>query len=238
MVSSYYHLLVGHSEQFFPWKSIWKQKIPSRVTFFVWTFAFGKCLIIDNLRNRKVCILDWCYMCKCNCEPVDHLFLHCPVALELWIWCLVYLEFIGLCLCLSLGYLLASKVDLVTIVMEIYEWLFLIVCCGAFGRREIVGALKTSSASCLTSSSYFSELYWTGSLCGGTILFLLFWIYLIFLCSFLICSPCIPPVYLGVSLFFFNQWNFITYQKKKKKNNHYHQPTLLLTNRNHPQSIK
>ena len=23
-------------------------------------------------------------MCKCNCESVDHLFLHCPVALELW----------------------------------------------------------------------------------------------------------------------------------------------------------
>ena len=23
-------------------------------------------------------------MCKCNCETVDHLFLHCPVALELW----------------------------------------------------------------------------------------------------------------------------------------------------------
>ena len=27
-VSAYYHLLVGHSEQFFPWKSIWKQKSP------------------------------------------------------------------------------------------------------------------------------------------------------------------------------------------------------------------
>ena len=34
--------------------------------------------------NRKVCILDWCYMCKCNSESADHLFLHCPVALELW----------------------------------------------------------------------------------------------------------------------------------------------------------
>ena len=83
-VSAYYHLLVGHSEQFFPWKSIWKQKIPSRVAFFVWTAALGKCLAISNLRKRKVCILDWCYMCKCNCETVDHLFLHCPVALELW----------------------------------------------------------------------------------------------------------------------------------------------------------
>ena len=106
-------------------------------------------------------------MCKCNCESVDHLFLHCLVAL-------VYSEFIGLCLCLSLGFLLAGKVVLVTIVMEIYGGLFLIVCCGASGRRELVGALKTSSAPFLTSSSYFSELYWTGSLCGGTILFLLF----------------------------------------------------------------
>ena len=83
-VSAYYHLLVGHSEQFFPWKSIWKQKIPSRVAFFVWTAALGKCLTIDNLRKRNVCILDWCYMCKCNSESVDHLFLHCPVASELW----------------------------------------------------------------------------------------------------------------------------------------------------------
>ena len=75
---------VGHSDQFFPWKSIWKQKIPSRVAFFVWTAALGKCLTIDNLRKRKVCILDWCYMCKCNNETVDHLFIHCPVALEMW----------------------------------------------------------------------------------------------------------------------------------------------------------
>ena len=43
-----------------------------------------KCLTIDNLRKRKVCIFDWCYMCKCNSESVDHLFLHCSVALELW----------------------------------------------------------------------------------------------------------------------------------------------------------
>ena len=77
-VNAYYHLLVGHSEQF------WKQKIPSRVAFFVWTATLGKCLTIDNLRKRKVCILDWCYVCKCNSESVDHLFLHCPVALELW----------------------------------------------------------------------------------------------------------------------------------------------------------
>ena len=84
MVSVYYHLLAGNSEQFFAWKSIWKQKISSRVAFFVWTVALGKCMMIDNLRKRKVCILDWCYMCKCYSEIVDHLFLHCLAAMELW----------------------------------------------------------------------------------------------------------------------------------------------------------
>ena len=119
------------------------------------------------------------------------------------IWCLVYLEFIGLCLCLLLGYLLAGKVNLVTIIMEIFGWLFLIVCCGAFGRREIVGALKTSNAPCLTSSSYFSELYWTSSLCGGTILFLLFWIYLIFVMFALDLFPPVYPLCTWVSLSFY-----------------------------------
>ena len=41
-------------------------------------------MTIDNLRKRKVWILDWCYMCKCNSESVDHLFLRCLVAMDLW----------------------------------------------------------------------------------------------------------------------------------------------------------
>ena len=84
MVKDYYSVLVGFNDYCFPWKSIWKQKIPSRVAFFVSIAALGKCLTIDNLRKRKVWILDWCYMCKCNGELVDHLFLHCPVAMDLW----------------------------------------------------------------------------------------------------------------------------------------------------------
>ena len=126
-VSTYYHLLVGHSEHFFPWKSIWKQKIPSRVAFFVWTAALGKCLTIDNLRKRKICILDWCYMCKCNSESVDHLFLHCPVASELWDMVFGLLELVGSCLCLLLGSLVAGKVILVAIIMEIFGRSFLFV---------------------------------------------------------------------------------------------------------------
>ena len=84
MVNAYYCLLVVSNDLCFPWKSIWKQKIPSQVAFFVWTTAWGKCLTINNLRKRKVWILDWCYMCKCNGELVDYLFLHCPIAMDLW----------------------------------------------------------------------------------------------------------------------------------------------------------
>ena len=82
LVKDYYRILAGPTIFSFPWRSIRKQKISSRVTFFVWTVALGKCLTIDNLRKRKVWILDWCYMC--NGESVDHLFLHCPVAMDLW----------------------------------------------------------------------------------------------------------------------------------------------------------
>ena len=66
MVKDYYILLVGSNDCCFPCKSIWKQRILSQVAFFVWTAALGKCLTIDNLRKRKVWILDWCYMGKCN----------------------------------------------------------------------------------------------------------------------------------------------------------------------------
>ena len=53
-------------------------------------------MTIDNLRKRKVWILDWCYMCKSNGESVDHLFLHCPVAMDLW--SMVGFEFIWIIL--------------------------------------------------------------------------------------------------------------------------------------------
>ena len=96
------------------------------------------------------------------------------------IWFLVYLEFVGLCQCQLLSFLHASKVDLVTIVMDKYGLLFLIVWCGVFGRKEIVGVLKTVSILCLISSYYFLEPYWTGYQCGENNPFIQFWIYLIY----------------------------------------------------------
>ena len=38
----------------------------------------------DNLRKRNMWVMDWCYLCKCNRELVNHLLLHCPDAKGLW----------------------------------------------------------------------------------------------------------------------------------------------------------
>ena len=38
-VRDFYKILVGNTLLGFPWKGIWKQKIPSRVDFFVWIAA-------------------------------------------------------------------------------------------------------------------------------------------------------------------------------------------------------
>ena len=56
-VSSYYQALLDVCTQSFPLRSVWKQKVPSRVTFFVWTAALGTILTIDNLRKKKVFFL-------------------------------------------------------------------------------------------------------------------------------------------------------------------------------------
>ena len=46
-------------------------------------FFFMDCCL-DNVRKKKVWIMDWCFMCKCDGESVDHHLLHCLVATDLW----------------------------------------------------------------------------------------------------------------------------------------------------------
>ena len=83
-IKSFYGALRGSSSITFPWKSIWGVKAPRRVSFFVWTAAWGRVLTTDRLRKMGCTIMDWCCLCKCNGESVDHLLLHCGEVFWLW----------------------------------------------------------------------------------------------------------------------------------------------------------
>ena len=83
-VKEFYHTLCPSSLGSFPWRSIWKAKVPPWITFFSRTTALGRVLTIDNLRKRNLIIVDWYCLCKQSGESVDHLLLHCSLAKELW----------------------------------------------------------------------------------------------------------------------------------------------------------
>jgi exonuclease III len=83
-VKSFYKILSNTAIGMFPWKSIWRSKVPSRVAFFGWNAVLGKILTHDNLRKRSIVIVEWCCMCKKNGESVDHLLIHCEVATRIW----------------------------------------------------------------------------------------------------------------------------------------------------------
>lgn len=52
--------------------------------FFFGTTALGKILTVGNMGKRKVIVVGWCNMCKRSGKSIDHLFLYCDVARELW----------------------------------------------------------------------------------------------------------------------------------------------------------
>ena len=68
----------------FPYKSIWKPKVPTRVAFVLSTAALGRTLTttttLDNFRKMNIVAITGCCMCKRNGYTVDHLLLHCSIA--------------------------------------------------------------------------------------------------------------------------------------------------------------
>ena len=50
------------------------------VSFFLWTTIRGENFTIDNLVKRNLPLVNWCCLCHCDEETVDHLLLHCNFA--------------------------------------------------------------------------------------------------------------------------------------------------------------
>ena len=71
--------LLTNDDSGLSFKSIWKARIPHRVTVFLWLLENGVVLNKDNLLKRNWTGDPSCYCCFSN-ECIDHLFFPCPVA--------------------------------------------------------------------------------------------------------------------------------------------------------------
>ena len=73
-----------HQVTSWPWKLIWKVKIPPKVSCFTWLLAKQAVLTQENLMKRGIQLSPRCFLCGEEAETVNHLFLHCRITNILW----------------------------------------------------------------------------------------------------------------------------------------------------------
>ncbi|RVW40785.1 LINE-1 retrotransposable element ORF2 protein [Vitis vinifera] len=79
-----YKLLSGSNVITFLKKSIWVDKVPTKVAFFAWEASWEKVLTLDKLQRRGWQFPNKCFLCGCEEENVNHILLHCTVVRALW----------------------------------------------------------------------------------------------------------------------------------------------------------
>ena len=68
-------------------KNLWKASIQKKCKYFLWT-VYHDCLnTLDVLQKRcpnMALSLNWCSSCKVATEDLDHIFIHCSKAKNIW----------------------------------------------------------------------------------------------------------------------------------------------------------
>jgi len=85
-VGAAYRLMEQPSQQIpiWPWRQIWKGRIPYKVSCFIWLLAKEAALTQDNVMKRGITLCSRCFLCGETSETVNHLFLHCKFTQQLW----------------------------------------------------------------------------------------------------------------------------------------------------------
>ena len=66
------------------WPCLWKLNIPSKVKIFLWRICKGVLSTTSKLNSHGVYLDPTCSLCKAPVEDVNHLFLCCLVAIQVW----------------------------------------------------------------------------------------------------------------------------------------------------------
>lgn len=66
------------------WRKIWRIKNPAKILNLVWR-SLANCLpTVVMLQQKGVEVDHICPVCRREPETIDHVFMHCPVAVQCW----------------------------------------------------------------------------------------------------------------------------------------------------------
>ncbi|KAL5720442.1 hypothetical protein ACHQM5_013110 [Ranunculus cassubicifolius] len=71
-------------DAYLPATQVWLSKVPLKINFFVWVLSRNRVLTHDNLEKRGFHFPSRCCFCVNHIETVDHLFVSCPMIMEIW----------------------------------------------------------------------------------------------------------------------------------------------------------
>ncbi|WMV26357.1 hypothetical protein MTR67_019742 [Solanum verrucosum] len=80
-VNSTYKLMDQTNPQTYcwPWKQIWRSRIPHKISCFIWLLAKEAAPTQDNLKKRGITLCSSCFLCGEALETGNHLY-----TLQLW----------------------------------------------------------------------------------------------------------------------------------------------------------
>ncbi|XP_039138822.1 uncharacterized protein LOC120276159 [Dioscorea cayenensis subsp. rotundata] len=83
LASSVYHFL-NHNHNWVGWKKLWELNVAPRVKHFIWLVFRGRISTSEYLYSIGLGPRNACALCGLKLETIDHLFVQCPRAIDVW----------------------------------------------------------------------------------------------------------------------------------------------------------